>query len=189
MSDALTDLARDQRREVAYGNFIEYVLEFLRKPTAVNRKKVVTTAEQCDDIPRGYWGSRTNLSKQLNETLESLLSGDRKTWVRLLRTVDNGTKIYNDLKSISPLNNEIFIGVKYGIGFVNLDKPNELQNQIDNHLRNNDLCVYDADLYVIVLEPIKIKEVIWLGNGCYDNYASFETPSTKERKQRQKHKK
>ncbi len=103
MSDALTDIARDERRGRVFTSFLASVLDFLKDPTEERKNLAIQIAASCDDIPRGYWGGQTNLAKKAPELLERLTRTDKSAWGWLLYAALNATyDQFAQLQKISP---------------------------------------------------------------------------------------
>lgn len=103
MSDALTDIARDERRGRIFTSFLASVLDFLKDPTEGRKNLAIQTALSCDDIPRGYWGDQTSLAKRAPELLDGLMRTDKSAWGWLLYTALNATyDQFAQLQTLSP---------------------------------------------------------------------------------------
>lgn len=86
MSDALTDIARDERRAKLCAVYVRAVWIFLQTLEKTSAQRVRKAAEATDAVPIGYWGSRTSLVKQLDAGLLTKLSaGAPEPWKELLR--------------------------------------------------------------------------------------------------------
>ena len=77
MSDALTDIARDQRRAEARRKWLIALGKYLLGRGT--KKAVLEAAEACDSIPRGYWGRQTQLAKRTNKIIQKLKARDPET--------------------------------------------------------------------------------------------------------------
>ena len=183
MSDALTDIARDERRAEKFSDFVETVIKYLGQNSDKNKKAVKDAAESCDNVPMGYWSGPTSLAKNLDDWLYKLVNQDEKVWLKwLLRTRDNYNTNFDRLKKISPYRGKTIVLVDYGFGFGNLG--GEIQNQFDKIIADNGYATYDADKYAIILDaPIKGK-IEWLGNGSNE----YRTPVKAERNEIKKKK-
>ena len=103
MSDALTDIARDQRRNRGFAAFISAILDFVKDPTEEARDTAMNLARSCDDVPRGYWGEKTNLTEQATKLLLDILSADKTAWGWLLLVSSEvDTLAYRHLRRLSP---------------------------------------------------------------------------------------
>jgi len=173
MSDALTDIARDETRGKLISEYLDCLLTYLKKPTKKNHRQVMKSAQQADDIPRGYFGSPTNLSKQLDDELEKLKQGDKTMWARFLAGFkETSSGIYKEFKQLSPFSNKLLIKIDYGMGFSTI-KTEGFEEQAHRHLREQDYKAYDCDKYLLSL-PIsggdleklfRSSDIIWLGCG------------------------
>jgi len=93
MSDALTDLARDERRASAVNWYCIKLLEWLKAKALPEAKEaydaVAKAAEDADSIHGGYWGSgSTHLSKDLESRLRLLAANDEREWIKLVASPD-----------------------------------------------------------------------------------------------------
>lgn len=103
MSDALTDIARDQRRSRGFAAFISSLLDFVKDPTENARVQAINLAKSCDDVPRGYWGGQTALANTAPELLGKLLTADKPAWGWLLLVSSQADiQAYQQLKMLSP---------------------------------------------------------------------------------------
>lgn len=68
MSDALTDISRDERRNNLAIQLLIKASEWIQKPTKKLGTELIKLAEQCDDVPRGYWNGPTKF-KQVTENM------------------------------------------------------------------------------------------------------------------------
>ena len=114
MSDGITDSYRDQRRAEYQTEYLETILDFLRGN--VGEDKVVSSAKNCDAVPRGLFGSETKLSKSVTEILTELKSNNPKTWGNLLLAAcyDDRDKTYRGLLSLSPWPTKEMAHLDYG---------------------------------------------------------------------------
>jgi len=169
MSDALTDIARDDRRAKAYRGYFGRLYDYLQESSKENYKKLEEAAKETDAVPRGYWGSPTNLEKWLKERVKKLKQGDKIEWARILRrNIDY--RVHEKLKAISPFANKVLINVDFGCGFVNI-KLEGLESIVANLIAKHNFKAYDADDYLIALDipeqAFKDGEVVWYGCGIY----------------------
>lgn len=104
MSDALTDIARDQERALEFDRYIEAVLAFLQGQA--DTQAVIAAANRCDRVPNGYWGSQTTLADSVPNMLPNLITGEPKAWCSILHAVADDytykTKVYRQLRALSP---------------------------------------------------------------------------------------
>lgn len=73
MSDAISDIARDEARNQSIALYFDRVRDYLKKPTPKNLKKAVEAAKHADSIPDGYFGGQTSLAKGAKKNLKNLL--------------------------------------------------------------------------------------------------------------------
>jgi len=75
MSDAMTDIARDEERGRLYENYLKALRAFLKNPTKRNKKEVIEMAKQTDSVRGGYSSGETSLSKNIEAAISKLLKG------------------------------------------------------------------------------------------------------------------
>jgi hypothetical protein len=86
MSDALTDIARDQKRTAAAEDYIRAVLAYVQVPRSPSKAPaVIACAQRCDNVPRGFWQGSINFASCAERTLRGLRDGDLVTWAKTLR--------------------------------------------------------------------------------------------------------
>jgi hypothetical protein len=106
MSDALTDIARDGQRAAAYNSYLDALKAYLKDPSEELLKTVVSMAAKTDAVSGGFWGSSTELKKNLRARIKRLQSGDRDEWAKLLHEERCGVTGVNDkfkeLLALSP---------------------------------------------------------------------------------------
>jgi len=167
MSDALTDIARDQRRSERYREYLEQLVKYLKNPSDQNYKKLEESAQITDSVPRGLWQGQSELEKGLLERAKKLKEGDKREWARTLWDLEEESTIYRKLKEISPFNRKFLIKVDYGDGFVAIG--GELQSKIEDSIYERDYQTRDCDDYLLVLdgldEILAKSEVIWTRCG------------------------
>ncbi|MFH1978986.1 MAG: hypothetical protein ABII97_01185 [Patescibacteria group bacterium] len=168
MSDALTDIVRDQRRGWNYHNFLGVLTDYLEKKPD-DRKllgQVVEAAENTDAVRGGYWGGQTRLSMGIKEKVKLLREGDRTEWAKLLAQTVSDPSIYQRLKVISPFPDALLVHVDYGCGFVTI--KGELEKFFTKLIRDQKgWKTYDADKYAVILPLPETEnvEIIWLDCG------------------------
>lgn len=171
MSDALTDIARDQRRGTLFEDYLANLANYLEKPNKKKYKVLKDSAELVDSVPRGYWGGSTSLSNGIGIYIKRLKEGDKTTWGKLLN-VSKGREQYNQLIKISPFKDKLRIHVDYGKGFSNIDFG-DLESRIHAHLRKKDYRTFDCDKYDVILnlseadldKLLDSSEIIWSNCG------------------------
>lgn len=172
MSDGSTDLYRDSCRAEAYGDFLFLLAVYLEHPIKKNLKRVEEAAETCDGIPRGYWQGSTALAKGLDKWLEKLRNKDEKVWLRLLMGCQGvhqydarikwDCSIYAKLKSMSIYADKAIIVHDYGYGFSTI--RGELKDMMDAWIKNEGMCVRQADKYALIFDSFPRPKVEWLGH-------------------------
>lgn len=111
MSDALTDIARDQERNERYRIFLETLANYLKDPVEKNYDLLKKAAEDVDEVRGGYWSGRTKIASNLKERTENLLNKNIEEWSKLLDSV-YGTEFYKKFRSISPFKNKTLIFIE-----------------------------------------------------------------------------
>ncbi len=165
MSDALTDIARDNARGEAYEKYLGALKAFLVYPTTRRKWDVVKAAEAVDIVRGGYWSrGQTTLASRLEERLTALVSGDKDAWAKLLSAIKGGP-LFGDFKDISPFKGKLLISVDYGQGFVTLD--GDIKEFVASLIRAKNWRAYDCDRYLVALEQpcTKDAEVLWMSCG------------------------
>ena len=158
MSDAMTYIYRDQKREEATERLLVHLIEHLKQKTDRSKKDLFKFAEDCDSIRGGYFTGGSNFVKYINRIIEGLEKGDRQTWIAFLDTLPMNN-IRKELYSLSPFgDNVLLVNAKYGNGFA-MDQK-EFQNHIDEELKKRGHGVYKYQKYTIIMEKPKIKEII-----------------------------
>jgi hypothetical protein len=102
MSDALTEIARDQKRNELYLRYVDLLVEFLNDSTAERKDAVIEAATSVDEVIGGYFGARTGFSQGLEDGLESLANKDRGAWDRFLPTYEGDSEVLARLKPFAP---------------------------------------------------------------------------------------
>lgn len=161
MSDALTDLATDERRQRRHLSFLDALCVFLRDPTESNKDEAISKAQLTDQVPTGFFGGRTSLSSNISVTLDSLRDGDKQVWAKLLFSLAEHS--FQKMKVHSPFANQLLVVVDYGVGFVTLrgDVQAFLAKLIGT---GKGWKTYDCDKYLVALpspDPEK-AEVFWV---------------------------
>lgn len=122
MSDALTDIARDQQRAEAHDVYLAALADWLEKPTRKRRAALLAAADDCDNVRRGYFSGPTQLGPTVETTADKLKAGDAVKWAALLRPlVKDGAHRYDKtakrLLALSPFAGKTLITVFQGCGF------------------------------------------------------------------------
>lgn len=155
MSDALTDIARDQERARAFEAFLEKLTEYLSSPTEAAREVVVKYAQYVDAIAGGYLSGKTNLASFVRNNLEGLVNQDRKAWARVLKMALDST-FYYQLKDMSPFRGKVMLIVDYGIGFVTFE--GEIEDWAYRLLRREGYKTYEGDTYAVFVPEEALAE-------------------------------
>lgn len=111
MSDALSDIARDERRAKELEKYLSALLDYLKNQIDENFLKVKQAAENVDSVGRGYWRGSTNFAKTLKEDVEALLKGDKKEWINILMIVKDLSyySLFKKFLESSPFKDRILI--------------------------------------------------------------------------------
>lgn len=166
MSDGITDCYRDSLRTQIYGEWTCAIIDFLKNPTDENREIVREKADECDSVPRGLWSGPTALAKSVDDWMDKLLCNNEQTWLRFLyRNVD--ARSYSQLKKLSPFKDKLLIGRWYGHGFARME--GEEQFWCDEVIEEKDMCTYDGDKYLIIVDKPKINRIEWMGHFSEDS--------------------
>ncbi|MFA5176350.1 MAG: hypothetical protein WC413_03790 [Candidatus Nanoarchaeia archaeon] len=167
--DAFSHIARDQNRNELYKQYLEKLYNYLTKKGDYNSLEDIT--KKLDSVGDGYFGSKTNLSKNLKDFIKKLEENDKETWLKFLVHLPEcdwspehgGVKEYYKMfKEISAFKNDALIKIDYGSGFVDI----ELKD-LEEIMKKHNSCTMDCDKYILVL-PLKSLEdinVLWAGNG------------------------
>ena len=173
MSDALTDIARDQERIGFFQHYLLRIKEYVLNPNPDTSKAVIEAAKTADFIRGGYWSSEIELSENIENRLKRLVSEDKivkeTEWAKLLGLAVKSFQ-FQELKALSPFANKTVVFVDYGRGFVNISGDlGLLKGLIAKAIRNQGMTTYDCDDYLVIMPPIEIKaeeiKAFWLNCG------------------------
>jgi hypothetical protein len=180
MSDALTDIARDQWREEEYKEYLRFFIDYLEKPNKKKFKKLLEAAESTDSVPRGYWKGRTALADKLQSNIDLLNKRDAKAWATLMFKIKDlfwtGHPLYQKVKKMSPWQGKIVMLMNCGSGR-QTEISGELVEYFDDIVSGRGMCVDDGDVYLITMEPMPVT-VDWIGKP----YSKETSPYKKDRK-------
>lgn len=96
MSDAMTDIYRDQRRHEYKTHFlfmvVKYLVECQKEPgifchpenKSVLMEELIAAANDCDSIGRGYFEGKTNLAAGIEVWVDGLVAVEYKSWLKLI---------------------------------------------------------------------------------------------------------
>ncbi|MDD5099120.1 MAG: hypothetical protein PHP35_02150 [Candidatus Colwellbacteria bacterium] len=177
MSDALTDLARDEERDRCISKYLEAVCYFLKDQTDDNKRIAVEAARGADEVPKGFFGGQTSLAKNIEELLEKLASGDKQAWAKFLFGLGETGHDFHILKSLSPFAGKLLISVDYGCGFANF--RGEVESLIFSIIHEGKgWKTYDADDYLIALPMPNTAEaeVFWIQCGIFGPEIPVDRP-------------
>jgi|SRR3989344_9292283 len=105
MSDANTDIARDEERNNRIMTYLEVLKSYLLSSTPEKRIAVIEAASFLDDYKyHGYWTGPTAESVGLEDRLDKLASGDSEAWINFLKRFNEGP-VLEEFKALSPIHN------------------------------------------------------------------------------------
>ncbi len=81
MSDALTDISRDERRGARVSHYYAILVEWLKDQTEEKAAEVRKAAEDADSVSGGYFSGGTLLSDHLEGRMKQLAANDELVWV------------------------------------------------------------------------------------------------------------
>lgn len=118
MSDALTDISRDQERTAATGTYLRTLLRSLKGEDCDS--ELSTAASACDGI-RGGSQSRTNFAGESHVAMVAKLrTGDKNAWTIFLLSFRN-SDLFEEFRSVSPYKDRIALRVNYVNGLPVID--------------------------------------------------------------------
>lgn len=168
MSDALTDIANDERRGRLFDKYLDAVCRFVDYPTDENLKNAAEAAVSLDSFrSRGYWSGHTSVSASITDALKKLKDGDRGIWARLLSQAWDRVA-FRQLKKLSPYRDNVVMFVDYGCGFATI--RGELEQLAGQLIKNKGFKTYDCDKYFVALPGVSNSDdvgVEWLYCGIY----------------------
>lgn len=172
MSDALSEIARDQERGEHFETFLLKVKEYVENPNSDTLKIAIELAEVVDYMGRGNWSRKINLGNNAENCLQRLVSSDiaikETEWVKLLGLSFHSYR-FQELKALSPFTDKVVVFVDYGTGFVNIEGFELLNNMISKAIKRQGMRTYDCDKYLVVMSPIQINpdevKAFWLRCG------------------------
>jgi hypothetical protein len=174
MSDALTDIARDNERAEKENVMLDSIIAYLENTAAKsNLKKVLDAAESTDGVRGGYWGRGTNFRKNMEERLAGLVARDEESWAKFLAPLLEDWIHFKKLKVLSPFADYMLALVDYGRGSVNttVEGGGAISGDlVDRLVREKGWYTRDCDDYFIALPEDKRgkPKVFWLRCGYYD---------------------
>src|SRR3546814_7473341 len=116
MSDALSDIARDEQRHTAFGRYLVALADWCEASSAETIEAVRAAAEESDVVRGGYGSSPTRLVARLNKTMEALAERDERAWVRLLLIAADFPDIAQRIRALSPFAGKVLMLADYGLG-------------------------------------------------------------------------
>lgn len=193
MSDALTDIARDERRAASYSAYLQSIVDWLEQPSDFRRTRVQNAALECDAVPRGYWSGTTSLEPNVGDFLDRLYQRERSAWAGLiLDTRENGHS--TEMKRLGSL---CLFPTKW-VRQVSFQRFERMSHDMwswvfqANGLATNQGNGYDR--YALIMDPSKtlghiVQNAIWLGfklTSWYgDGRSGYPTPKTPYLKDRE----
>lgn len=104
MSDAHTDIARDEKRIQAIECYLDTLFDYLTANQTIDQ--LIAAAEKSDAIRRGYHSGRTNFTGEKHkELVDKLAASDQEAW-RLFLSRIKDQNLHQKFKAISPLCDE-----------------------------------------------------------------------------------
>ena len=119
-----------------------------------------------------YWMAHLGVWNTCSLQVQKLRDNEKKVWLRLLIGSQNvsqfesyrkwGCSIYDKLKGMSAYADKTIIVNDYGYGFSTI--RGEFQAMIDSWIKNEGMCVNQADKYALVFDELPRPKVEWLGH-------------------------
>jgi len=160
MSDALSEITRDQQRANAFQAYLLSICEWSATGfSAEGRAAVKEAANDTDLIRGGYWGSSTNLMERIDKRLDALAGGDPKQWARLLHAADD--EWYLDIKArlraASPFKDGVIAFADYGFGFVRYSSA--FDQLLASAIEAKGGTTFNAETHMVILPPNTFDDV------------------------------
>ena len=81
MSDALSEIARDQERSEKHEIFVLKLFEYLSMSTQEMYNSLKGSAREVDSVQRGYWyPGHTYIEERVDKTMEELQNRNPECW-------------------------------------------------------------------------------------------------------------
>ena len=100
MSDAFSDIGRDEEREKFMNKYFNALADYLENDSLANGGVLIISAQRVDSVKRGYFGKETNITSWLSEITKKLKEKDKKFWGQLLEEAKFSDS-YEKLKKLS----------------------------------------------------------------------------------------
>jgi len=84
MSDALTDIARDEQRNQFLNDYSVKAKKFSAEPNRKNLEEAIAAARAVDSVIGGYWGGETEIFYGIKKVLSELKSKHGVRWEEFL---------------------------------------------------------------------------------------------------------
>ena len=84
MSDALSDIARDEKRNYLLGKYVVKAKKFSAEPCRENLDEAIAAAHAVDSVSGGYWGGKTEIFYRIEKALNELKSKHGDRWEEFL---------------------------------------------------------------------------------------------------------
>lgn len=173
MSDALTDISRDEQRAKNFSKYLSALKSYLTDSSRKNFTKVIEAAKSTDAVRSGYWGGQTSISVNIKERLKKLRNGNNTEWARTLSwlmscLIKDDWRHFWELKKLSPFSDKLLFMVDYGRGFMDVhaepNAPFKLSNWVVNWIiASKNMKIYDADDYLVALDkkinPYELRDL------------------------------
>ncbi len=110
MSDAFTDIARDEQRARNYNEYIESLFGYITG--TITKEELVIQAQKVDSVPRGFWNGGTNLASEKNiARAQKLRDQDNQTWISFLATMESEAQ--KKFQDVSPLAGKLILFARH----------------------------------------------------------------------------
>ncbi len=176
MSDAFTDIARDERRARLVDNYTRDLISYLEGN--LSKKKLRERAKTASGGRHGYWSGPRDFITDFDKNLRSLKRGGKTTWGKLLLSFQNSHYL-GYLFTLSPWYKKASVVIiDYGFGFIcnyevfaRDDGMEVTIPEAEELIRAKDWIVRFCDKYLVAVSKTESR-VYWLGNtigfGCSD---------------------
>lgn len=119
------------------------------------KRDVRRWARAVDNAQPGIHNRKDSVAKKVTALLKGLDEGNRKVWADFLASMSNGTKIYVDLKAISPFADHRLLVIKFN--GLNVELSGELLGILTDDFSGRKLA---PGTYVVMLPQATIDNAI-----------------------------
>jgi hypothetical protein len=185
MSDAFSDIVKDEQRSKNIHSFLKALVFYLEGDLPA--KEVLKRAEIASGGSRGFFSSPVDFVTDLEKELKQLKRGTEKTWAKTLFRYRDSDLFFH-LCTLSPWSLLEVACVEYGMGFARITKYPERhwigEEYINEIIYRKNWFIYDCDDYLIVFDSDNHHKVFWIGNStgykCKDGmFRSLKKPRRK----------